>query len=77
MSSQSSSERPPSAPLEARPVYRRRFVIEVVWTQPPDQAYIDDWGATITNALAEDKCCLFEIQEQHTERLFAGGTDGR
>lgn len=66
----------PSHPIEPRaqlglprPVFRQRFEVEVVWTQPHVQDYADDWGSNISDALAGTGCCLFDIQESDVQRL--------
>jgi hypothetical protein len=43
--------------------FRRRFVVDVTWSQPPEQSYADDWGSVLGEALAQQGPCLYDIDE--------------
>lgn len=68
-SGQSSGDQPTRDTIVPKAVYRRRFVIEVVWAQPATWDYIQDWGAVIGDALTNEAPCLWDIDEGEPERL--------
>lgn len=50
---------------------RCRYVVDVTWSQPTDQAYVSDWGTVIGNAIQEEATALYEVQEGVVEVLGA------
>lgn len=47
-------------------VLRRTFAVEVIWTQPGDQEYDDDWGSVIGNAIAQESSATIWAYDEGT-----------
>jgi hypothetical protein len=55
--------------LPDRVVMRRRFLVEIVWTQPADQAEAEDWGVTLTEGIGVSGTALYDLAEGPLEVL--------
>ncbi len=63
------SQRRVAPALPETVLMRRVFTVEVIWQQPVEQTYTDDWGAVIGGAIQSDGTALYDLATGPVELL--------